>query len=90
MRYPIFLAFLLLTTLSASAETSPDFQSKVALFDYDAKQPLDIQDKVIEEFDEATLHDVTYNSPKGGPVAAYLVVPKGKGPFAAILFGHWG
>src|SRR6266403_23404 len=25
-----------------------------------------------------------------GPVAAYLVVPKGKGPFAAVLFGHWG
>ena len=54
MCYPIFLAFLLLTTLIASAETSPDFQSKVALFDYDAKQPLDIQDKVIEEFDERT------------------------------------
>jgi dienelactone hydrolase len=33
---------------------------------------------------------MTYTSPKGGPVAAYLVVPKGKGPFAAILFGHWG
>ena len=29
-------------------------------------------------------------SPKGGPVDAYLVVPGGKGPFAAILFGHWG
>lgn len=23
-------------------------------------------------------------------MAAYLVVPKGKGPFAAVLFGHWG
>ncbi len=90
MRNPIFLHFLLLTALTASAQTSSDFQSKVALFDYDAKQPLDLQDKVIEEFDDATLHDVTYNSPKGGPVSAYLVVPKGKGPFAAILFGHWG
>ena len=90
MRNPIFLHFLLLTALTASAQTSSAFQSKVALFDYDAKQPLDIQDKVIEEFDNATLHDVTYNSPKGGPVSAYLVVPKGKGHFAAILFGHWG
>jgi dienelactone hydrolase len=90
MRNPIFLHFLLLTALTASAQTSSDFQSKVALFDYDPKQPLDLQDKVIEEFDDATLHDVTYNSPKGGPVSAYLVVPKGKGPFAAILFGHWG
>ena len=90
MRYLIFLPFLLITTLIASAETSPDFQSKVALFEYEAKQPLDIQDKTIEEFEDATLHDITYTSPKGGPVAAYLIVPKGKGPFAAILFGHWG
>jgi dienelactone hydrolase len=36
------------------------------------------------------IHDITYASPKGGPVAAYLVVPKRKGPFAAVLFGHWG
>ena len=27
---------------------------------------------------------------QGGRVAAYLVVPKGKGPFAAVLFGHYG
>jgi len=27
---------------------------------------------------------------KGGPVSAYLVIPSGNGPFAAILFGHWG
>ncbi len=60
------------------------------LFDYDAKQPLDIHDKVIEEFNGGTLHDITYTSPKGGPVGAYLVVPNGKGPFAAVLFGHWG
>ena len=68
----------------------PDHQSSVHIFDYDAKAPLDIQDKIIEEFDGGTLHDITYASPKGGPVAAYLVVPKAKGPFAAIIFGHWG
>jgi hypothetical protein len=25
----------------------------------------------------------------GGRVPAYLVVPVGRGPFAALLFGHW-
>jgi dienelactone hydrolase len=90
MRYSIYACLILLAALTASAETSPDFQLKVTLFDYDSKQPLDIQDKVIEESDDGTLHDITYTSPKGGPVGAYLVVPKGKGPFAAILFGHWG
>src|SRR5215475_10965210 len=80
--------------LSAAAQTQPkpaaDFPSLAHVFDYELKQPLDIHDKVIEEFSDGTLHDITYTSPKGGPVAAYLVVPKGKGPFAAVLFGHWG
>jgi dienelactone hydrolase len=76
----------------AQTESRPatDFQSVARIFDYDAKQSLDIKDKVIEEFSGGTLHDITYTSPKGGPVEAYLIVPKGKGPFAAVLFGHWG
>src|SRR5206468_8529613 len=81
------------TFVSAAQNTAkavPDYQTALHLFDYDAKAPLDIHDKIIEEFDGGTLHDITYTSPKGGPVAAYLVVPNGKGPFAAILFGHWG
>jgi dienelactone hydrolase len=85
---------LLLSAALAGGQTEakpkPDFQSLTHLFDYDAKQALDIQDKVIEEFRDCTLHDISYTSPKGGPVEAYLVVPKGKGPFAAVLFGHWG
>jgi len=60
------------------------------LFDYDPKQPLDVQDTVIAQFSGGTLHDITYASPRGGRVGAYLVVPEGRGPFAAILFGHWG
>ena len=66
------------------------FEATARIFDYDAEQPLDVHDKIIEEFSDGTLHDITYASPKGGPVAAYLVVPKSKGPFAAVLFGHWG
>lgn len=73
-----------------SLERAPDFQSAVHFFDYDASQPLDIQDKVIQETSDFAIHDLTYASPKGGRVPAYLVVPKGKGPFAAILFGHYG
>jgi len=80
----------ILVTTTALAQTTSDFQSLAHLFEYDTKQPLDVQDKTIAEFPDGTLHDITYTSPKGGPVHAYLVVPKGKGPFAAILFGHWG
>ena len=73
-----------------TATAASNYQTASHLFDYDATKPLDIHDKVIEEFDGGTVHDLTYASPKDGPVTAYLIVPKGKGPFAAILFGHWG
>src|SRR5947207_7320125 len=73
-----------------TATATSDYQRALDLFDYDAKAPLDLHDKIIEEFNGGTLHDITYASPKGGPIAAYLVVPKSKGPFPAILFGHWG
>jgi dienelactone hydrolase len=87
------LVFSFMSAMVAAQTEStpePEFQSVARAFDYDAKQALDIKDKIIEEFSAGTLHDITYTSPKGGPVAAYLIVPKGKGPFAAVLFGHWG
>src|SRR5260370_42292206 len=93
MRYLICVLILVLVVPLAAqtgAKPAADFQTAVHFFDYDQKQPLDIHDKIIEEFDGGDLHDITYTSPKGGSVSAYLVVPKGKGPFAAVLFGPLG
>lgn len=58
-------------------------------FDYDQKAPLDIQETGSERRGDVAIHDISYASPKGGRVPAYLVVPAGKGPFAAVLWGHW-
>jgi len=58
-------------------------------FDYDSKAPLDIQEAGVEPRGNVAIHDISYASPKGGRVPAYLVVPEGKGPFAAVLWGHW-
>ncbi len=58
-------------------------------FDYDQKAPLDVQEIGIEHSAQVAIHDLSYASPKGGRVPAYLVVPAGKGPFAAIIWGHW-
>lgn len=59
-------------------------------FDYDAKAPLELKTIGTQKRGEATVYDVTYSSPKGGVVPAYLVVPaNGKGPFAAVIWGHW-
>ena len=58
-------------------------------FDYEQKAPLDIQEVSVAQRAEVAIHDISYASPKGGRVPAYLVVPKGKGPFAGVIWGHW-
>jgi dienelactone hydrolase len=58
-------------------------------FDYDQKAPLHIEEVGVDRRGDIAIHDISYASPKGGRVPAYLVVPKGKGPFAAVIWGHW-
>jgi dienelactone hydrolase len=58
-------------------------------FDYDQKAPLGLKESGIEQRGDIAIHDISYASPKGGMVPAYLVVPKGNGPFAAVIWGHW-
>lgn len=58
-------------------------------FDYDQKAPLGFKQTGVQHRGGATIYDITYVSPKGGAVPAYLVVPKGRGPFAAVIWGHW-
>ncbi len=58
-------------------------------FDYDSKASLDIREAGVEHRGKVAIHDISYASPKGGRVPAYVVVPEGKGPFAAVIWGHW-
>ena len=77
---------ILLTSAGIFRAQDPDL---VRHFDYDQKAPLGLRQIGIQRRAGATVYDITYDSPKGGVVPAYLVVPKGKGPFAAVLWGHW-
>jgi dienelactone hydrolase len=95
----IFCFFLLLTACARPVWTVAQKQTKSVTdlkslsrrFDYDANQPLDIQDKIVEQTPDAVIHDITYASPKGGRVPAYLITPQNsQGRFAAVLFGHYG
>lgn len=81
----VFAGTLFLIGSSAFAQASKDSQ----VFDYDQKALLDIQETRVEHRGDIAIHDLSYASPKGGRVPAYLVVPEGKGPFAAVLWGHW-
>ncbi|HJZ81234.1 MAG TPA: hypothetical protein VKD91_12845 [Pyrinomonadaceae bacterium] len=79
------IGILLLSALSAPAQ-DPDL---LRHFGYDQKAPLEIKQIGVQRRAGATVYDLTYASPKGGVVPAYLVVPKGRGPFAAVIWGHW-
>lgn len=66
------------------------YEQLVKRYDYDRRAPLDVKEAgVVRREGGVRVYDISYASLKGGRVPAYLVVPEGKGPFAAILFGHW-
>jgi dienelactone hydrolase len=66
---------------------------------YDKNQPLEMSQASVQERDGIKVYDISYKAPvgdrallvgpNGGVVTAYLVVPPGKGPFPAIIYGHW-
>lgn len=59
------------------------------MFDYDRRLPLDVKEVGVEDRNGARIHDISFQSPKGGRVTAYLVVPSGqRRKFAGIIFMH--
>jgi dienelactone hydrolase len=57
-------------------------------YSYDQQAPLEFEETAVHKRDGITVHAISYASPKGGRVTAYLVVPRGNGPFAGLLFLH--
>jgi uncharacterized protein len=55
------------------------------LYDYDRSAPFDEQEVKSEEKGRAIVHDLSYAGPNGRITALY-VLPKGDGPFPAVLF----
>lgn len=87
-------AMVLILCAGARAQSAgsqkPAFEELARMFDYDAKAAVDVQEVSVENRDGVIVKDITYASPKGGRVPAYLIMPASKGKFPAILFGHWG
>ncbi len=60
-----------------------------SLFGYDRSVPLGFRDRgPVNHGYPIQVRDVSYASPRGGRVSAFLVVPPGKGPFPAVLYLH--
>jgi cephalosporin-C deacetylase-like acetyl esterase len=58
-------------------------------FSYDKSAPLNVKRVSAEDRTGVTVEDVTYAGAGGDTVPAYLVIPKGGGKFAGIIWGHW-
>jgi dienelactone hydrolase len=84
-RFLSLIAFLFIGSVGITAQDA----EMTRHFDYDRTAPLNIKQIGVQRRANVTIYDITYDSPKGGVVPAYLVVPKGRGPFAAIIWGHW-
>jgi len=84
-----FSAILLMLAVLEPAFAQDSYSQAVSHFDYDPHAPLDIKEISVQDRSGVKVYNITYASPKGGVVPAYLVVPRGMGKFAAILWGHW-
>jgi cephalosporin-C deacetylase-like acetyl esterase len=84
------LLLLIAYGIQASAQGEQEsYEKLLKRFDYDKSAPLDLRETGVVERDGVKIHDLSYQSLHGGRVPAYLVVPKGGGKFAGIIFGHW-
>ncbi len=92
------LACLIL--LSASfAFAQESYEQLLHHWDYDKSVPLNVKQAGVQDRAGIKIYDISYSSPvgnrgaaigpNGGNVTAYLVVPSGKGPFPAVIYGHW-
>ncbi len=84
-------AILLLgfTALSGFALAQTSSSDNAAHFSYDSQAGLDLKQVSVTVQDGVTVQDITYAGGNGVIVPAYLVIPKGSGRFAGVIWGHW-
>jgi dienelactone hydrolase len=85
MRLTAFACLALCVSLGTAHSQAPD----IAHFPYDANAPLHLKQVSVKVQDGVTVEDITYTGANGDTVPAYLVIPKGRGKFAGVIWGHW-
>lgn len=85
--------------LLAPAISQDSYGQLLQHWEYDKSEPLNTKQAGIEKRDGVSIYDISFSSPVGdrgkavgpnaGTVTAYLIVPAGRGPFPAVIFGHW-
>lgn len=82
------LVFIVIASCEIAFSQAKSIDELRKMFDYQQNAPLDVKENGVEDKNGASIHDISYASPKGGRVTAYLVVPSRKGKFAGIIFMH--
>lgn len=90
---------LLLFLLISSASAQQPYQDLLRHWDYDQNAPLAMKEEGVEVRGGVKIHDISFATstgdrgaslgPNAGRVTAYLVTPAGRGPFPAVIYGHW-
>jgi dienelactone hydrolase len=88
----ISVLFLVACTSEASepVPTPSVSEEYLKIFNYDQEAPLGYEEGSVTETDGIQIYTISYASPMGDKVPAYLVIPPGKGPFPSIIFLHCG
>lgn len=85
----LVLFLLLAFTLTTYAQSATDSTARTALFRYKNDLPVKVNEVSSEQRGDVTVKDITFSTGLGRQTKAYLVVPRGNGPFAGILWVHW-
>jgi dienelactone hydrolase len=85
----LWLVFLAAMSCKGGVAQKESTNELRRMFEYEQKTPLDVREVAVINRNGVRIHDITYASPKGGRVTAYLVTPARSGRYPAVVFGHW-
>jgi predicted esterase len=89
MRTAAALGLLTLVLTACGTKSKPaTAPAQRGLFGYDRSAELQVQSRQIARGRAGTVQDLSFTSPRGGRVPAYLVVPVTKGRHPAVLLLH--
>lgn len=92
-------SFLCVILLLGSALAQESYEQLLHHWDYDKSAPLAVKQISVAGRKGVKVYEITYSAPvgdraaligpNGGLVSASLIAPAGKGPFPAVIYGHW-
>jgi dienelactone hydrolase len=85
--------------LIATGFGQESYEQLLRHWDYDRGADLNVKEISVADRGGVKVHEISYSAPvgdrgafvgpNGGVVTASLVIPSGKGPFPAVVYGHW-